>query len=243
MVQLFMFFFSSYFDKLSPNPDLSTLISFISGILRISTKYNIHILRQKCIDVLRTTFPSTLAGCDTLLASGYTYLPLAIARAIPLARETNVPEILPWAFYISTHIPMEVLLNSTVLSWRDKTLCLAGKERLWEVQKTITHQFLFEGASSLRTPLSSSFPSANCTNSCQTKGPQIPVSGWRETEELRKTPHPLEKYEKWSSLKVCQKCAMQLEFVHQSGREKVWKTLPSIFELGSWEEIHKDQNR
>lgn len=221
---------SSHFDKLTPDANLYTLISFISGVLRISTKYNIHLLRQKCITVLRTKFPSTLSGCDILLSSGYQYTPSAIVRAIPLARETNVPEILPWAFYISTHISMADLLNDSVLSWRDKALCLAGKERLWEVQKTLTHPFRFEP---VRAP--------NCINACQLRPPQI--ADWREMEELRKTPHPLEIYSKWSSMKMCQKCLTQMESQHQAGREKVWKALPSIFELGSWEDIHKDQNR
>lgn len=218
-----------HFDSLTPEANLSTLISFVSGVLRISTKYNIQLLRQKCITVLRTKFPSILTGCDALLASGYQYTPPAIVRAIPLARETNVPEILPWAFYISTHIAMDDLLADSVLSWRDKALCLAGKERLWEVQKTLTHPFRFESVRAL-----------NC-NACQLKPPQL--ADWREMEELRKTPHPLEIYSKWSSMKVCQKCLAQMESQHQAGREKVWKALPSIFELGSWEDIHKDQNR
>ena len=125
---------------------------------------------------------------------------------------------------------MDDLLADTVLSWRDKALCLAGKERLWEVQKTLTHPFRFEPA---RSP--------NCINACQLRPPQI--ADWRETEELRKTPHPLEIYAKWSSMKICQKCLSQMESQHQAGREKVWKALPSMFDLGSWEDIHKDQNR
>lgn len=124
---------------------------------------------------------------------------------------------------------MNDLLNDSVLSWRDKALCLAGKERLWEAQKNLTHSFRFEP---IRAP--------NC-NACQLRPPQI--VDWRETEELRKTPHPLDIYTKWSSMKVCQKCLAQMELQHQSGREKVWKSLPSFFELGSWEDIHKDQNR
>jgi hypothetical protein len=225
-----MYIKSSYFDNLSHQANLNTLISFISGVLRISTKYNIHLLRQKCITVLRTKFPSTLPDCDALLASEYQYTPPAIVRAIPLARETNVPEILPWAFYISTHITMDDLLSDAVLSWRDKALCLAGKERLWELQKSLTHQFRFDPTRA-----------SNCINACQMRPPQI--ADWRETEELRKTPHPLEIYAKWSSMKVCQKCLAQMELQHQAGREKVWKALPSIFDLGSWEDIHKEQNR
>ncbi|GLB39532.1 hypothetical protein LshimejAT787_0700420 [Lyophyllum shimeji] len=219
-----------HFDKLSADADLATLIQFVSGILRISTKYNILPLRTKCINVLRTKFPSSLAACDQLLSSGYKYVASTIVRAIPLARETNIPEILPWAFYISTNISNDALLEDPVLSWKDKAICLVGKNQLWEMQKSVTHKFLFE------------FTKAQtCQYSCQSRLP--PLMSWRRTEELRCSPHPLNQFEDWESLKVCVKCLDQTQVQHQRGREKVWKMLPTIFQLGTWEDIHKEQNR
>ncbi|KAG5350367.1 hypothetical protein C0989_011323 [Termitomyces sp. Mn162] len=135
-----------YFDELPQNADLRKLLGFISGILKISTKYNLTRIRQKCIDILQGKFPTTLSGCEELVSSGYQYNATTVVSAIPLARETNVPEILPWAFYISTNIDTDTLLADPVLSWRDKALCLAGKSQLWERQKEDTHKFLFEFA-------------------------------------------------------------------------------------------------
>lgn len=179
----------SYFDNLAPNAELPALLSFISGILRISTKYNLQMLREKCIAVLRTKFPSTLAGCDALLSSGYQYVSSAIVRAIPLARESNVPEILPWAFYISTHIPADALMADPFLSWQDKALCLAGKDKLWNAQIKHTHQFVFDFTRSTA-----------CVGACRGGPPQTLT--WQETETLRVSPHPLDHYEKWNTLKV-----------------------------------------
>lgn len=217
----------SHFDSLTPDADLNTLLTFISGILRISTKYNMPLLRKKCITIIQRKFPSTLAGCDEVLSSQYQYVPSAIVRAIPLALETNVPVILPWAYYLCTHIGLDALVNDPILSWRDKTLCLAGKERLWEVQKTTTHNNLFEFT---RSTL--------CTNACQSR---LPAMTWKDTEGLRLSPHPLEEHSGWSALKLCSKCLVQIEAQHHAGREKVWEMLPSIFQLGSWEKIHNDQ--
>ncbi|KAF5373481.1 hypothetical protein D9615_009460 [Tricholomella constricta] len=219
-----------HFDKLAPDADLATLIQFVSGILRISTKYNILTLREKCIAVLRTKFPSSLSACDRLISSRYKYVASTIVRAIPLARETNVPEILPWAFYISTNIANDTLLEDSVLSWRDKALCLVGKNQLWEMQKSITHKFHFEFS---KAP--------TCQLPCQSRLPQL--MSWRRTEELRVSPHPLEQYLDWDSLKVCPRCVEYAQMQHQKGREMVWKTLPSMFQLGSWEDIQKEQNR
>ncbi|RDB24320.1 hypothetical protein Hypma_008443, partial [Hypsizygus marmoreus] len=219
-----------YFDRLPPNADLSTLISFVSGILRISTKYNLVLLRQKCIEVLQTKFPCTLEGCDALLASGYKYVSSTIVRAIPLARETNIPELLPWAFYISTNIATDAILDDPILSWQDKALCLAGKNHLWEMQKSLTHRFLFEFTKAL-----------TCQQACQSRLPQ--TMNWRRAEELRANPHPLHLFDDWDTLKVCSKCLELVQAQHQKGREQVWNRLPAIFHLGSWDDIHKDQNR
>lgn len=205
------------------------MISFVSGILRFSTKYSIKLLRQKCIDILRRKFPSTLTGCDTILASQYRYISASLVAAITLARDANIPEILPWAFYICTHIEMELLLNDELLSWRDKTMCLAGKERLWEGQKSITHPFLFDF---VRSP--------SCQVGCKSCLP--PQMGWRDTEDLRVSPHPLSRYTRWDALNVCSECVTRIQLQHQAGREKVWEMLPGIFGLGSWEKIHKEQN-
>ncbi|KAF8064857.1 hypothetical protein FPV67DRAFT_158026 [Lyophyllum atratum] len=221
-----------HFDKLASNTDLAMLIEFVSGILRISTKYNILCLREKCIAVLKTKFPSSLSACDKLLSSGYKYIASTIVRAIPLARETNVPEILPWAFYISTNISHEALLEDSILSWQDKTLCLVGKNHLWEKQKSVTHKFLFEFS---KAPNCCSYPS------CQSRLP--PLMSWRRTEELRGSPHPLNQFEEWDSLKVCSKCLEHIQAQHQKGRESVWKSLPTIFGLGTWDDIHAEQNR
>jgi len=219
-----------HFDKLMPDADLATLIQFVSGILRISTKYNMLSLREKCINVLRTKFPSSLGACDRLLSSGYKYTASTIVRAIPLARETNVPEILPWAFYISTNISNDALLEDSVLSWKDKALCLVGKNQLWAMQKSVTHKFLFEFNKA-----------ATCPYPCQSRLP--PLMSWHRTEELRGSPHPLNQFDDWDSLKVCAKCAEHTRLQHQKGRENVWKELPATFQLGTWDDIHKEQNR
>ena len=171
-----------------------------------------------------------MSYCDILLSSKYSYNASSVVRAIPLARETNLPEILPWAFYVSTSIPNDVLLNDTVLSWQDKALCLAGKEKLWELQKSLTHRFLFE------------FTRVNaCQSSCQSRIPQL--MSWRRTEELRSIPHPLEPFSDWDSLKICSRCVDYAQTQHRMGREKVWEDLPAVFHLGKWNDLEAQQNQ
>ncbi|KAH9481913.1 hypothetical protein JR316_0006443 [Psilocybe cubensis] len=220
-----------HFDKINPDTSLSHLITFIAGILRISTKYNMLQLRNKCIDIIQEKFPSSLKGCDEVLTRGIKYVPSEIVRIIPLARETTVPKVLPWAFYLCAHISVDEILANNVLSWRDKALCLAGKERLWELQKKETHFFLLD------------FKQApTCTTGCQTRvmvPRQLKLS---DIESLRINPHPLEEYTDWKSLMICIKCQAMVESQHKEGREKVWQKLPTLFHLGTWDDINKDQS-
>ena len=187
-------------------------------------------IRKKCISVMQEAFPSTLATCDTVLSRKYEYVPSEVVRIIPLARETNVPIVLPWAFYLCGHIPVDGIMTNSVLSWRDKALCLAGKDRLWEAQKTLTHEFLMH----LK-------PAIGCNSGCQARF-SCGIT-WRDTEALRLNPHPLEEYKDWSfPFQICSKCLSAMKLQHKEGREKVWEKLPAIFELGTWDEIAREQN-
>ncbi|KAL0062935.1 hypothetical protein AAF712_010156 [Marasmius tenuissimus] len=100
----------SHFDQLQiPSAEPSTMITFISGILRLSTKYLNPLLHTRCISILHTYIPTTLSSYDSppvkrRLKSDELML---LAR---LARETNVPTILPYLFYCITRLsPARIL--------------------------------------------------------------------------------------------------------------------------------------
>ncbi|KDR78554.1 hypothetical protein GALMADRAFT_243974 [Galerina marginata CBS 339.88] len=218
-----------HFDQIKPDTSLRTLINFISGILRISTKYGMLQFRNKCISIIQDKFPSTLRGCDEVLTRGIQYVPSEIVRIIPLARATTVHMVLPWAFYLCAHISVDDILANDVLDWKDKALCLAGKEKLWEMQKVLTHSFLLD------------FKQApSCSTGCQARVPRS--LKLNDIESLRINPHPLEEYTDWKSLNVCIKCQQVTEALHKEGREKVWQKLPSLFQLGTWDDVCKDQS-
>ncbi|KAF8056502.1 hypothetical protein FPV67DRAFT_1677894 [Lyophyllum atratum] len=57
-----MIYHPSHFNELSPGADLDVLLTFISGILRLSTKYIILELRRRCITLLVARFPTSYQG-------------------------------------------------------------------------------------------------------------------------------------------------------------------------------------
>ena len=96
----------------------------ISGVLRLSSKYLIEHLRTRCIHWLRADWPSTLDGWDRreLQATddGKRYTPREWyahpVRIIHLARELDLDELLPAAFYdLSRYGPRKIASGTTVV--------------------------------------------------------------------------------------------------------------------------------
>ena len=228
-----IFHLASYFDSLSTDADLETVLTFIEGILRLSTKYIIRYLRQRCISLFLTKFPSTLDGY-TLKAGALNrekYKSDNVMRAINLARQNNVLEILPYAFYCIARLPHKRILKDRPMdiSWKDKTVSLIGRERLQWAQTSLSHVFLLNFQ---RAPLCQSSLCAFA------RGPH---SEWHILDCM-KSPNPLHAYDNWDSLNVCSDCVAYCKIRHLKGREEVWDRLPDLFELPTWDELRNAQN-
>ncbi|KAF8815594.1 hypothetical protein BYT27DRAFT_7128770 [Phlegmacium glaucopus] len=222
-----------YFDSLSADSDLETVLTFIQGILRLSTKYIIRYLRQRCISVLLTKFPATLDDYTAKCASKKRekYKPENLMCAIALARQNNVLEILPYAFYCIARLSHKRILKErpTDISWKDKALTLVGRERLHWAQTSLSHVFLlnFQRAPLCQSPL--------CAVA---RGPH---AEWHVLDCM-KSPNPLRAYDTWDYLNVCSDCVTYCKIRHLKGRQEVWDRLPDLFELPTWEELRKTQN-
>ena len=73
-------------------------------------------------------------------------------RAITLARQNNVPEILPYAFYCISRLPYQRIVKERPMdsSWKDKALALVGRERLHLSQSSLSHVCLLNFQRALR---------------------------------------------------------------------------------------------
>lgn len=224
---------ASHFDSLSADADLETTLTFVQGILRLSTKYIIRYLRQRCISLLLTKFPSTLDDytSKTVAPKRDKYKPDNLMCAITLARQNNVLEILPYAFYCIARLSHKRILKErpTDISWKDKTLALVGRERLQWAQTSLSHVFLlnFQRAPLCQSPL--------CAIA---RGPH---TEWHVLDCM-KSPNPLRPYDTWDYLNVCSDCVTYCKIRHSKGRQEVWDRLPDLFELPTWDELRKAQN-
>jgi len=222
-----------HFDSLSPDANLDTVLTFIQGILRLSTKYIIRYLRQRCISLLLTKFPSTLDGYTSKSCSSNRekYKSDSVMRAITLAQQNNVLEILPYAFYCIARLPHKRILKERPMdiSWKDKTLALVGRERLQWAQTSLSHVFLLNFQ---RAPVCQS---SLCAFS---RGPH---TEWHVLDCM-KSPNPLQPWDNWDNLNVCLDCVAYCKIRHLKGREEVWDRLPDLFELPTWDGLRNIQN-
>ncbi|KAF8825423.1 hypothetical protein HHX47_DHR7000090 [Lentinula edodes] len=220
----------SHFDDFPSDSTLEDILDFISGVLRLSSKYMIHSLRRKCIAVLTRTLPATLEDYDSRTSRGRStskHLKSdVVMRAIRLAQETNVTIVLPFAYYCVARLPSRRILEDQPddMTWQQKTVCLVGRERLRYAEMSLSHSFLlgFQRAST-------------CTNVLCAMA-RSPHTEWHLMEASRH-PHPLRPYNRWNALNVCSECVANAKKQHSKGRQEVWKCLPAFFEMGTWEEL------
>ncbi|KAF5329150.1 hypothetical protein D9611_013173 [Ephemerocybe angulata] len=225
----------SYFDSIPPTTDVDTLLTSIAGILRLSTKYILKPLRTRCITLLTSKFPSTFASyCtkSTTPSLHERYKSDTVMRAVTLAKETNVPTILPYAYYCVARMSMKRLMKEREgdLGWKEKCLCMVGRERLRWAEMSVSHSFL------LVFQRSSTCTTLTCAH---TRGPH---AEWHLLE-AGKSPNPLRAFVRWPQLNVCKDCEVYCQGVHLAGRRDVWKRLPSFFDLPAWEVLEEIQNQ
>ena len=191
----------------------------------------IRYLRQRCISLLLAKLPSTFAGYEAKSMSNTDrYRSDTIMRAINLAKENSVLEVLPYAYYCLSRFPHKRFLKERPddISWRDKTIVLIGRERLQWAQMSLSHKFLLLFQ---RSPVCQSSLCAHA------RGPH---AEWHEIEQGGA--HPLKAYEGWHTLNICADCVTYCQLRHLEGRKEVWKYLPTWFELPSWDDLKKVQN-
>jgi hypothetical protein len=154
-------------------------------------------------------------------------------RILNLARETNLPQFLPFTFYLCARLDSDLIFHGTptdTLSWEDKTICFLGRYKLLQAQRTLTHAFFVDFKSDVR-----------CGTHCPSIFPEIPRRMWEHRVFL----HVLT-FETYNPACIpfhaCAICMHYALMGHREGRARVWSRLPGMFEMGSWEDLRNLEN-
>ncbi|KAH7928727.1 hypothetical protein BV22DRAFT_1004316 [Leucogyrophana mollusca] len=213
---------------------------FLSGISRLSTKYDIPSLRGEAINQLKCIFPTTFNAFE-FMPSREAVESLAI-RAVNLARETDCWEILPCAFYYCSRLPIPNIVRGTSgarLSRNDVDVCIIGRDLLLKKQRKVSHPFLYAPPPGLPKPSPNGRPGGcSAPATCVEGGNPGAVLKYLNGLDML-TPMALEIFTDWQKIGRCGACGDKQAAVHWIAVEKVWEELPQIFGLGTWESIEK----
>ncbi|KAJ7020165.1 hypothetical protein C8F04DRAFT_1128121 [Mycena alexandri] len=218
-------FDSSFFEPPPAKTDLAT----ITGILRLSHKYDVQFLRRRAVQHLETGFPTSLAvyevsGAETFSSDGLDDSLLTIR----CASEVGASWVLPTAFYFLCYSDMRDILNAR--EWgnlsavdRETTIVSYTKQRLAcpPVLPFLRIPFT-EGCTSLD----------RCT--AYKAAYLLDVNSWNISD-------PLGSYKDWAPFegKVCSYCLARSEEYHRAARKKLWDELPGIYGLPGWDVLER----
>ncbi|KAI0661960.1 hypothetical protein C8Q70DRAFT_909850 [Cubamyces menziesii] len=227
----------------------------IAGILRLATKYFIAYLRREAIRHLLRIWPNTLAGHDRFieravkapLVDDLTYPYVHPLHVLNLARETHVQIILPSALYFLSLYTLPDILRgdhpklrvehqsrpSSELSSQD----LQDYTLMFQHRIDVIMDFIRQDCTA-RTPKKDcrGEPGA-CQKAFVRLGSRLSRSWVVRTGPLHYMVQAIDELANDPS--VCAPCRRTFKADVLALRERIWKELPGIIGLPSWEELER----
>ncbi len=202
-----------------------------SALLRLSTKYQVHILRKKAIMRLKKLYPDTFEAYARLRETQSLNFKdgnhIAMFR---LARETQSLNFLPLAFYHVALSDADGLRTQPGISQQDLVMCFLGRERLRQaLWQLIESSGFLDG----RHSNDGDFVADSDCNQFKLRLMKSPL--WRQIID---TPDILGLQLYSINMRgVCQGCRSSFWSRIQNKRHDIWNELPDYFGLPPWEEL------
>lgn len=201
----------------------------ITGILRLSTKYDIPILRRRSIHHLKNTFSDKREHFKWGHFEKSIHSDEDIVEALFLCQECNVLTPLPFIYYRLAYGNLEEALPLIMkLPTRETQICFLGREKLIAAMKDV-FPFLFNPK-----------PSSKCLKLADCRTTLFRVQqGFFSTNRYRR------QYVLDDILRViarsdfCHSCFAEYESHAVTTSQRIWEELPGYFGLASWEELRR----
>ncbi|KAJ7133820.1 hypothetical protein C8R46DRAFT_1201706 [Mycena filopes] len=193
----------------------------ICGIIRLSTKYQVDVLRKR--GLYSTWYETTswkLEDLDEWI------------RVLLFGQELSLDWILPIAFYrVVAGVPPRQIMHGIIvdggihleLSATDKLLCLEQSIALRTSASSAILSFLWER------------PDADCTNYDGCNEVRLDACKTAEQQRLERVPLRLWQTENWEILSfACATCRASMKSAHARALQSFWDGLPQRFGLADW---------
>lgn len=223
--------YSRFFDAYR-----KTDINVILGLLRISTKYEIGILRSDVMQLLKTCYPSYLANFDKLNCDHKqpSYSPLLIKgsfgeelqpddsfRLLSLALQIKANSILPFLSYTCACFDVDVItsmVTSNALDSTDALTLLVGRHKLIVSYYKSMHTHILQQV---------------CSGCCRSF-----LARLGESPNWVDMPYGIVNLKDLQAC-ACSDCWKSIKSKVQIIRDEYWKEIPRAFGLGDWESLRE----
>ena len=220
-------------DRFFEPPPSKTDFDTLAGILRLSTKYEIHYLRQRALRHLDIFMGNTLQEYDARSSKrtilGTPSLPFLIAD---LLHEMDLPWLLPTVLYTCT-MSFEDIVTGYMYKGERKSMnrsqqlsCIKAMMPLvkWYQRKVLS--FLYwtnvDGCKSSTQCNQGRLKLLEACSGCNINYSLMSFSGLFD-KVVRKV--------------LCTTCCIASRDAHLAGREALWEALPGLFDLPSWKTL------
>ncbi|KAJ7634045.1 hypothetical protein B0H17DRAFT_1217324 [Mycena rosella] len=222
--------YSEFFEPF-PAP---TTFPILSGVLRMSHKYAVDVLRKRSLVHLSSAHPMSLTEWERadvdFTPSWFDAQYCDYIGMVLLARQTSAFWILPTVFYrMCRHSHRrEGAIITGALQSRDKVIYIRAARFLESSATSTMLDFLW--------PTRQSKVCADCIQS-RHRVRRIAEGRRRLSPEDDIGFMPLEIWgeEDWEKLDVCRRCLSEMENNHREAKQHLWERLPEIFELPDWD--------
>ncbi|KAJ7266471.1 hypothetical protein B0H12DRAFT_1259100 [Mycena haematopus] len=229
-------FFQAIYDSSFFVPPFSPSLDTLAGILRLSIKYDVDYLRQRCLRHLSDMYPTTLKAWDlrgysrdiiNLRAPPNVY---PVFQILDLLKEVDAPWLVPSIMYLGCSSPIQRILDGGPpgLTPEKRAMLIAYPEQAAAVESVLRF-------------LKQRFAGCHAPERCNTELLQLSVF---IAENWNKCRFPLEIWEEndWEVVAgdLCAACIAECRKTHAAGRQEFWNRMPEIFGVNyRWDELEK----
>ncbi|KAF7293952.1 BTB domain-containing protein [Mycena kentingensis (nom. inval.)] len=216
-------------------PAESQRITFddLSGIIRMSHKYEVAGLRRRAFAKLSHYFPTTLQQFDALGPAEVEWISDE-RSAVILARRTDQEWILPAALYTLCRYGRELnILACDEMPVADKYRWVIGCRKLME-ESLKALAFLLDDST-----MEDCRESDVCYRTRVRARMEAEQRCCFSTSEALFGPLEIWTEDNMKALQVCNGCLNSMRLAHISAREAFWAGLPELFDLPAWDVLEK----
>ncbi|KAJ7510700.1 hypothetical protein B0H11DRAFT_1700976 [Mycena galericulata] len=236
--------FQAIYDSSFFVPPFSPPLETLGGILRLSIKYDVDYLRQRCLRHLSDIYPTTIKDWDRL---GYSrdiinlrappnvysvFQILDLLKSLPA--DTAAPWLIPAIMYLGCSNPIQRIVDGVALGGtpemtpEKRAILIAYPEQAVAVESVL--RFLKQRFAGCQTP-------EKC-NAELLQLSQFVAENWAACH------FPLEIWEEhdWDQVAgdLCNACLQQCRKTHAAARQVFWDRMPGIFGVEyRWEELER----